>query len=97
MGNAFSRNLLRILYGTLGFLFLVAYNIYAQDECQTGADCVCSECRIGVCLINSSTGFTVCNCMPEANGTSCDDGIYCNGNDTCINGTCESKGVSPRK
>jgi hypothetical protein len=49
-------------------------------ECDTTNPCTDAECD----EVND-----VCHSTPKDNGTSCDDGLYCTGeNDTCLDGYC---------
>ncbi len=50
-------------------------------------DADCSES----CSDSGSPGCT----NPDPNGSACDDGIFCNGADTCSNGTCSHHAGSP--
>ncbi|MEW6269255.1 MAG: hypothetical protein AB1689_08170, partial [Thermodesulfobacteriota bacterium] len=43
-----------------------------------------AEC-VGVSTCDVANG---CSAPPKADGDSCDDGLYCNGADTCLAGTC---------
>jgi hypothetical protein len=45
----------------------------ADDQCNTGS---CNETS------------NACEPIPVANGTTCDDGLFCNGTDTCSGGSC---------
>lgn len=64
-----------------------------SDSCQNGAcvganEVLCSDpgqCRSAAC--NPSTGS--CVTSNDANGTSCDDGLFCTVLDSCSNGSCE--------
>lgn len=78
-------------------------NTEVGEECD-GGSCCDSECRIvenacgdgNACTNDScvlSDGVSaVCAHSLVANGTSCDDGIFCNGADTCSTGTCVHAG-----
>jgi hypothetical protein len=48
-------------------------------------------CNIGVC----STRTGQCVSTPRTDGTSCDDGLYCNGADTCSGGSCSVHSGDP--
>lgn len=73
-------------------------NCNGIETCQTGK-CVagtavnCSsltdKCNTGTCIESSGA----CGATPKTNGTSCDDGIYCNGSETCQAGTCTVGGA----
>ena len=54
-------------------------------ECIVDEDCENdNECTIDIC----DTDF--CTNIPVANGTVCDDGLYCTVNDQCLDGECIS-------
>ncbi len=63
-----------------------------QNPCQ-GVDCTYlnDACNVGVC----STRTGQCVSTPRADGYSCDDGLYCNGTDTCSGGTCSVHSGDP--
>ncbi|MFH0955874.1 MAG: S8 family serine peptidase [Candidatus Falkowbacteria bacterium] len=56
--------------------------------CQPGITVDCSalsdQCNTGVC----DETFDQCIAQPKPNGTSCDDGLYCNTGETCQVGVC---------
>ncbi|HUU00415.1 MAG TPA: MopE-related protein [Myxococcota bacterium] len=55
----------------------------ACTQCLTDSDCIDSgSCLEGAC------GDGVCSTLPSADGTSCDDGLYCSVTDTCQAGEC---------
>jgi MYXO-CTERM domain-containing protein len=72
----------------------------APLECPTGfcVDGVCCDaaCAGGVsdCVACSEQAGAARDgfCGPRVNGSSCDDGTYCDGVETCINGACHSSG-----
>lgn len=57
-------------------------------KCVAGAAINCSaltdKCNTGTCTEPGGA----CIATPKANGTSCDDGSYCNGAETCQAGSC---------
>ena len=54
-------------------------------ECNSPGQCSgANACRTTTCVSN------VCGTQNVSNGTSCDDGLYCNGSETCQSGVCES-------
>ena len=63
-----------------------------SDHCTGGAcgglarDCSASgdQCNDGVCNETASA----CQRQPKANGTTCNDGLYCNVGETCTAGVC---------
>ncbi len=67
------------------------------ETCQAG-ECVAgqapdcshldSQCAYGDC----SEGLTKCVARPRNTGESCDDGLFCNGHESCHNGECVSSG-----
>jgi hypothetical protein len=72
-----------------------------NDYCDAGS-CVAgptvdcgpydNQCNVGLCV---STGNNSSMCVLDPTpleGASCDDNVYCNGADTCHNGTCEHSG-----
>lgn len=69
------------------------------DPCADASTCASGFCVDGVCCESScSNGCTVCSvaagasangvCSPVADGTSCEDGFFCNGMNTCAGGDC---------
>jgi len=81
-------------------------NLPNNSACDDGAFCsIYDKCQNGQCLgsMRDCSSFAdVCNnavcdeandtCkqVPKANGTSCSDGLYCNGNEYCQSGICQS-------
>lgn len=63
---------------------LVAGVCYANGSANPANRC--ETCQVS----QSTTAFT-----PEANGTACSDGLFCNGMDTCQAGTCTPAGTNP--
>lgn len=56
----------------------------ADGALPDASDCTCDEVS------------TCCDgCQPIAEGESCDDGLYCNGADTCSDGTCSVHAGDP--
>jgi len=57
--------------------------------CQSGITVDCSDlsdqCNSGVCDETTDS----CKAQPRPNGTSCDDGLYCNVGETCQAGECK--------
>ncbi|MEM6786454.1 MAG: hypothetical protein AAF928_06965 [Myxococcota bacterium] len=47
------------------------------------------------CLLRQCNGGGVAVTVNRANGTSCDDGQYCNGSDSCLSGNCSQHAGSP--
>lgn len=63
--------------------------------CAMPGDCpACPQCQIATC--SGGTMFTegTCGCAPAPEGSSCSDGAFCNGEETCVSGTC-SPGATP--
>lgn len=59
-----------------------------QPECLVNTDCDDGNpCTSDSCVVGTMSG-NVCVSEAVADGTSCDDGLYCNGTDTCQSGTC---------
>ena len=68
-------------------LWCTESDICSNGVCQhTVRDCLGAgdQCNDGVCNENSNS----CVIQPKPDGTSCDDGLYCNGDDTCDGGGC---------
>jgi len=66
---------------TQGYASSVAHEVFSFSQCNVDADCDDGEaCTDDVCDDN------VCSYVP--NSAPCDDGVYCNGADTCGDGTC---------
>jgi hypothetical protein len=80
--NTFDDN----LSGSIGLLdFRMFRRMFAGPPvpCSTNADCNdANPCTVGTC----SGGD--CFFAPVANGTSCSDGEFCNGQEACSNGLC---------
>ncbi|MFN2376641.1 MAG: hypothetical protein ABR538_08895, partial [Candidatus Binatia bacterium] len=70
------------------------------DTCQAGS---CSQHAGSPCTgadgdedCSESCNESIDNCTaPDAGGSACDDGLYCNGADTCSAGTCSNHAGSP--
>ncbi|MGQ0504376.1 MAG: Kelch repeat-containing protein [Myxococcaceae bacterium] len=64
--------------------------------CQKGADCGSGICAQGICCEQACTGACQScalpssrgTCAPVPNGTSCANGTYCDGQETCSAGIC---------
>lgn len=72
--------------------------------CTTGDSCVAGTCSggpardcsavAGLCTVGScNEGLNVCAPVPAADGTTCDDGMFCTTADSCTAGSC---GGAPR-
>jgi uncharacterized delta-60 repeat protein len=75
-------------------LYCTDNDICAAGVCGGQAkDCAGAgdECNDGIC----DEALDQCVGQPKANGTICDDGLYCNGSDTCIGGICSSHSGTP--
>jgi hypothetical protein len=60
----------------------------AVPECSTNGDCADGNpCTTDTCNAGS--------CSRTDNSASCDDGLFCNGDDTCSGGTCSSHDGDP--
>lgn len=71
--------------------------------CESGAECASGYCVDGVCCTTEcggddpddcqscsvATGATADGTCALLDGTDCEDGEFCNGPETCVNGTCE--------
>ncbi|MHA1290099.1 MAG: Ig-like domain-containing protein, partial [Candidatus Thorarchaeota archaeon] len=59
--------------------------------CEYDSDCsfLDDQCNDGVCNVNHQ-----CVAQSKANGTPCDDGLYCTQTDTCQDGICIGSGES---
>ncbi len=57
----------------------------ADESASAGTSCAdgTSPCIVGTC-----DGLGICVTAPVADGTSCDDGLSCNGSDLCLDGVC---------
>ncbi len=68
-------------------LWCTEHDTCSNGICQhTSRDCsgTADQCNDGVC--NESVNS--CVKQPKPDGTLCDDGLYCNGEDTCSGGSC---------
>ncbi|MBW1808752.1 MAG: VCBS repeat-containing protein [Deltaproteobacteria bacterium] len=66
-------------------------DICSDGVCDGSArDCsaAAGPCEEGVCEEDLDT----CTTRPKADGTACDDGLYCNVGDQCVSGTCSGGG-----
>jgi len=63
--------------------------IDAEEECDDGneadGDGCNAACRVELCARCTGAPST---CVREPDGMPCDDGLFCNGSDTCRNGRC---------
>jgi cysteine-rich repeat protein len=60
-------------------------------SCDGGCSTFCrtEACDDGSpCTVDSCDPLLGCHHLPLANGTSCSDGVACNGDETCVNGAC---------
>jgi len=71
----------------------------SKCPCQTDADCndgnVCTDefcCTSGACFQDPNLALT---CIRSNNSNPCDDGLFCNGPDTCQGGTCSIHSGDP--
>lgn len=62
-------------------------------ECCAGA-CVSPGCEDGNPCTTNACGASGCLTSPLT-GTACDDGVFCNGTDSCSNGSCAQHTGSP--
>jgi len=51
---------------------------HSSADCDDGNPCTSDTCE----------GFAGCSYSNDPDGTSCDDGLFCNGNESCQDGTC---------
>lgn len=68
-------------------LWCTEHDLCSNGVCQhTNRDCsgTADQCNNGVCNENSNS----CVKQPKSDGTLCEDGLYCNGDDTCGGGDC---------
>jgi len=72
------------------------------NACTTGDTCAGGSCQAGSPLqCTDGNGCTDDTCSPASgcvftnNAASCDDGIFCNGADTCASGACTAHGGDP--
>ena len=86
------KQLVKLVIYSLNFiLFLLCLNDISMAQfCSFHADCddgnVCTD---DYCDLRRHS------CFHEFNSNACDDGIYCNGNDTCDNGSCSVHSGDP--
>jgi len=64
-------------------------------NCADAMECSSDSCVDGVCCESSCAACHACNiggslgtCVALPNGSGCDDGIFCNGTDSCNAGSC---------
>jgi MYXO-CTERM domain-containing protein len=80
------------------------------ESCNGALDCISGYCVDGVCCDNACGGGDVNDCIAcsmaagattdgvcgsRGDGSACDDGLYCNGTETCTSGTCGSSSGDP--
>ncbi|MFH0928905.1 MAG: S8 family peptidase [Candidatus Aenigmatarchaeota archaeon] len=69
-------------------LYCNGAEVCVSGVCQSGTAIVCSylddQCNVGVC----DEGSDSCVAQPVSDGTSCDDGLFCNVGETCQSGVC---------
>ena len=56
--------------------------------CTNGASLDCDD--INPCTVDTCDPVSGCQNEPLPNGTTCNDGLYCNGSDTCSEGSCSA-------
>jgi hypothetical protein len=73
-----------------------------DDACSTGESCSGGLCKGGVAI--TCNDFNICtdnHCNPESgcyytnNTAPCNDGLFCNGADTCASGSCSAHSGNP--
>lgn len=66
-----------------------------QEDTDTCFDAPGTACTAGgnVCLTSQCDGSGTCSGVPNSN--SCNDGVFCNGSDTCAGGTCSQHAGNP--
>jgi hypothetical protein len=62
-----------------------------DDQNVSSGDGCSATCQVETCFQCSGAPST---CSP-ANGAACSDGVFCNGPDTCLGGTCSQHGGNP--
>jgi hypothetical protein len=76
-------------------------NVCTQDDCvdgacvyvNEGAGTVCGNPEVGPCdNRDTCDGAGNCQSNPKPNGTDCDDDLFCNGDDSCLDGVCAHTG-----
>ncbi len=86
--------------------FVIAAAKGDGEGCNQSTECLSGHCVDGVCCNSAcgngtpsdcvacsvATGAAVDGICGPSTGNSCDDGLYCNGIETCANGTCNSSG-----
>ena len=80
-----------------------------DEECDDGntndGDCCSSTCLFvdagstcgpgAACSEDKCDGAGTCNTVAMEDGATCDDGVYCNGTDSCVGGVCDAHGGDP--
>jgi hypothetical protein len=65
-------------------------------RCETNADCDDQNlCTTDVCDPTPGGAGDLFGCTITNNAVPCDDGLFCNGDDTCVNGTCSGHEGDP--
>ncbi len=71
----------------------------AMEECSPQGQCVTVDCKVDSdCADQKDCTDDVCTdgtCTNPANTAVCDDGLYCNGTDSCGGGTCSVHSGDP--
>ncbi|HYC54934.1 MAG TPA: hypothetical protein VEL28_08335, partial [Candidatus Binatia bacterium] len=81
---------------------------HVANSCSDGIACTSDACAINVCThtpvnaqcddsnpCTADTCSTTVGCVHPAQANSCDDGVFCNGTDSCSGGTCSSHAGDP--
>lgn len=72
--------------------FCTTGDVCTAGQCGGGArscDSASDQCNTGVCDETADA----CVPAPRANGTSCEDGLFCTINDSCVAGACTGGGI----
>jgi len=80
------------------------------EQCDDGnavsGDCCTAACEVvaagtacasdgNQCTDNMCDGAGACVHPAVTNGTACDDGLFCDGSDTCVGGVCVAESIDP--
>ena len=75
-------------FGIAAVLLIGMEPLAAGAATCKGTQPTCNQCQHLFCYIGPNLPNGSWVCLPNTNGTSCDDGHYCTVGDTCQNGAC---------
>jgi len=75
---------------TPGQTYHFAVTAYGARGIESGLSQELALGAINPCLVDSCTSPTICEIRTAADGSSCDDGLFCNGIAVCVAGTCQN-------